>query len=276
MCSITGSVARVSIVASVLIASATGSSYGQARRQTQADDYTRYELLDPSSSSFRIYYDVSATAEGSEYFFNGIRPGSEAVVHAVYDLMTGRELAWEIVEGRSAREEGFSNLRADERYIKIRLARPVPAGGETRLRIDKTYKDPKSYTVEDGEILFSRSLGIKRNSVVLPMGYELIACNYPSQVMTQSDGRIKVSFMNRGPASVPYQVRARRLPYCFATEDSDSERTIRERRASRSFRPRTRLRTGRPGSGAARSSAGSSASTPTERARSCSAFCSAW
>ncbi len=212
MCSIPGSVARVLIVASALSVSATSSSYGQARRQTQTDDYTRYELLDPSSSSFRIYYDVSATAEGSEYFFNGIRPGSEAIVHTVYDLMTGRELTWEIVEGRSAREEGFSNLRADERYIKIRLARPVPAGGETRLRIDKTYKDPKSYTVEDGEILFSRSLGIKRNSVVLPIGYELIGCNYPSQVVTEADGRIKISFMNRGLASVPYQVRARRLP----------------------------------------------------------------
>ena len=32
-----------------------------APRQTQSDDYTRYELLDPSSASFRIVYEVTAT-----------------------------------------------------------------------------------------------------------------------------------------------------------------------------------------------------------------------
>ena len=34
-------------------------------KQTQADSYTRYELLDPATQSFRIYYDVSTTAAGA-------------------------------------------------------------------------------------------------------------------------------------------------------------------------------------------------------------------
>ena len=94
----------------------------------------------------------------------------------------------------------------------ITLPRPVPAGGQVRLQIDKTYRDPQSYTSEGGDLVFTRSLGITRNSVVLPAGYELVGCNYPSQVITEDDGRAKVSFMNPGPAAVPYVVRARPLP----------------------------------------------------------------
>ena len=52
-------------------------------RQTQADDYTRYELLDPESQSFRILYDVSATTAGARYFFNSLRAGSIHTVHGV-------------------------------------------------------------------------------------------------------------------------------------------------------------------------------------------------
>jgi hypothetical protein len=89
---------------------------------------------------------------------------------------------------------------------------PVPEGGEVRLRIDKTYVDPESYSEEDGEIVFARSLGIRRNAVVLPPGYELRAVNYPSQVALEDDGRIRLSFMNIGPSSVSYEVRAARLP----------------------------------------------------------------
>src|SRR6266446_5133815 len=54
-----------------------------------------------------------------------------------------------------------------------------------------------------------RSMGIKRNSVVLPAGYELIGCNVPSQVLPEADGRTAVSFMNGSAGEVPLLVRAR-------------------------------------------------------------------
>lgn len=180
--------------------------------QTQSDSYTRYELLAPESQSFRIIYDVSATAEGANYYFNTLRRGSEHTVSAVYDLMTGEELEWKIVEGNEAMKNGHERARADTDYLQIKLARPVPKNGEARIRIDKTYKDTKSYYLDGEKIVFDRSLGIKRNSVVLPAGYELLACNYPSQVQMEEDGRIRVSFMNRGVVSVPYKVEARKLP----------------------------------------------------------------
>ncbi len=59
--------------------------------------------------------------------------------------------------------------------------------------------------------MFSRPLGIKRNSVVLPQGYELLSCNVPSQVLSEQDGRIAISFMNAGPDQASLVVKARRL-----------------------------------------------------------------
>lgn len=185
--------------------------HAQSFRQTSADSYTRYELLDPASQSFRIIYDVSATTAGATRYFNGIRRGSEPTVHAVYDLRSGEELPWEIVEGAVARERGMSNANPEGQYIMVTLARPVPEGGESRVRIDKTYRDPASYSAEGSTITFARSLGIRRNAVVLPAGYELTRSNYPSQVVTEDDGRIKLSFMNPGPGAVSHVIQARRL-----------------------------------------------------------------
>ena len=88
----------------------------------------------------------------------------------------------------------------------------MPKGGELRLRIDKTYRDPKSYFAEGERVVFSRSLGVRRNAVVLPAGYELVACNVPAQVLQEPDGRIKVSFMNPGPDAASVVVKGRKLP----------------------------------------------------------------
>src|SRR6188474_776869 len=48
------------------------------QRQTQEDDYTRYELLGPDTAQFRILYEVTATTPGAKFFFNAIRKGSVA------------------------------------------------------------------------------------------------------------------------------------------------------------------------------------------------------
>lgn len=181
----------------------------QQFRQTQTDSYTRYELLSPESQSFRIIYDVSATAAGSTKYFNTLRAGSDHIVDAVWDLASGKELKWEIVDGKKAKANGLSFAQDAGEYLMVSLARPVPEGGQARLRIDKTYQDVNSYYTKDGTIVFDRSLGIKRNAVVLPEGYEVVSINYPSQVMQETDGRIKVSFMNDGPQGVPYKVIAR-------------------------------------------------------------------
>ena len=201
--------AWAALVAAILARSGSATLSAQ---QTEADEYTRYELLAPETARFRISYHVSATTPGARLFFNPIRKGSEASDEAVYDRMTGASLRFTIVDGAIARTEGFALADPETRYIRVELPRPVPQGGEVRLRIDKTYRDPQSYHVDQGDLVFTRSLGIRRNAIVLPAGYELIGCNVPSQVLTDPEGRIFVSFMNPGPDPAPLTLRARKLP----------------------------------------------------------------
>ena len=176
------------------------------------DEYTRYELLGPETASFKIIYDVSAVSPGAKFFFNPIRIGSVATDESVIDLMTGAPLKFQEVSGQEARDSGLANASLEGRYIRVELARPVPQGGEGRIRIIKTYKDSKSYFRDGNAIVFDRPLGIKRNAVVLPPGYELVSCNIPSQVIEEADGRVGISFMNAYPSQAPLVIRAIALP----------------------------------------------------------------
>jgi len=180
--------------------------------QTDSDEYTRYELLEPSSASFRILYEVTATTPGATFYFNPIRKGSTATNEAVFDRMSGQALRFEVVDGTVAKAGGVAGAPADTQFIKVHLPRPVPPDGEVRLLIDKTYRDPASYSVEGDRIVFSRSLGITRNAVVLPAGYELVSCNVPAQVLSEPDGRVKVSFVHTSAQPLPVLVKGRKLP----------------------------------------------------------------
>jgi hypothetical protein len=197
--------------AAAVVAAGVVAGAQPAPRQTDAAAYTRYELLEPGSARFRIVYEITATTPGATRYFNPIRRGSVASDEAVYDRMSGAPLAFEVVNGRVARAGGVRGADSLDQYISIQLPRPVPADGGVRLLIVKTYEDRTSYLAGGDSVVFTRPLGIKRNAVVLPAGYELTSVNYPSQVRTEADGRIAVSFMNIGPAQVPYVVKGRRL-----------------------------------------------------------------
>jgi hypothetical protein len=178
---------------------------------SESDEYTRYELLEPGTSQFHILYEVTATSPGAAYFVNPIRKGSEASGESVVDVASGKPLSFDVVSGEEARRGGASDAESDVSYIRVKLPRPVPADGGVRLLIDKTYKDPKSYFASGDTIVFSRSLGIRRNSIVLPPDYEVIECNVAAQVLREANGRLKISFMNPSLDSASVVVRARRL-----------------------------------------------------------------
>ena len=197
----------------VLLSSATrgtGQAPSHAVRQTETDEYTRYELLAPESASFKIRYEVTATAAGATIYYNPIRKGSVASDEAVSDAMTGEPLKFEVVSGEEARKDPLmAGEEATSDFIRVHLARPVPPEGQGRILIVKTYKDAKSYFREGDSIVFQRSLGIRRNRVILPAGYELVECNVPSQVLPEPDGRIGISFMNPGPGEAPLILKAK-------------------------------------------------------------------
>lgn len=198
----------------LVVLCASGMAWGQgapaALAQSETDEYTRYELLSPASASFAIRYEVTATAAGAKYYFNPIRKGSVASGESVIDVMTGRPLKFEVVSGEEAMKDPL--MKGEDPsvdYIKVYLARPVPSEGQARLLILKTYKDDKSYYRDGDAIVFNRSLSIPRNSVVLPAGYELVACNVASQVLAEPDGRIAISFMNGSGAEAPLIVKGK-------------------------------------------------------------------
>ena len=186
----------------VVLPSATGT-------QTETDEYTRYELLAPESASFKIYYEVTATTAGAKFFYNPIRKGSVASDESVSDAMTGKPLEFAVVSGAEAKKDPLM-ARADEGtdYIKVTLARPVPENGQGRVVIVKTYKDAKSYYVDGKTIVFNRPLGIRRNKVVLPAGYEVVGLTVPSQIRTEKDGRIAISFLHAGTGEAPLVLKA--------------------------------------------------------------------
>ena len=229
--------AVVVLLSFVMPLAAQDAATSPAPRQTEEDDYTRYELLAPETQQFAIVYDVTATTAGARHYFNPIRKGSEATDERVIDLMSGETLEFDVVSGADAKKGGHPAADADTNYIRVHLPRAVPKDGEVRLRIWKTYKDPKTYYREGDVIVFDRSLGIRRNAVVLPKGYELLTCNVPSQVLTEEDGRIKISFLNTGAAAAPLVIRARPMPSSLRGATT-SVAEMRARLTERAFQDR--------------------------------------
>src|SRR5712691_878449 len=158
-----------------------------------ADEFTLYELLAPETHQFAITFDVTQAREGAELFFNPIRPGSIATKERVIARADGKDLPFEVVSGKEAKASGLvSDKTADDaQFIRVHLPTAVPKGGQTRIRIIKTYTDAVSYSLKDGNLVFERPLGIKRNVVLLPKSWELVACGSPAIISTDVDGRVR-------------------------------------------------------------------------------------
>jgi hypothetical protein len=177
------------------------------------DDFTLYELLAPDSHRFAITYDVTTAKEGDRFFVNPIRKGAIASDERVLDRASGKPLRFEVVPDA----------------IKVDLGHPVPKDGERRIRIFKTYTDPKSYFAEGDRIVFDRGLSIRRNAVVLPGGYELVSASVPAIVSTEADGRMKASFVNDRDDTLPVRIVGRRAPRTAGASQTDLHRAEQDR-----------------------------------------------
>ena len=202
------------------------------------DDYTEYHLLAPGTHQFAIVYFLNQRQAGLTYVLNQTRSGSEGSGIAVSDPRTGEPLKFDYMTGKELADAGVQGrLNAEEHYIRAHLPRPVPAGGEGRVRIEKTYKDEKSYFSNGETITFARSLGIGRNAIVLPAGYRLVSSNVAGLVDTLQDGRARVSFENINGYASDVSIRASKsaMPAAPAygggsTPASDAKKTLYELR----------------------------------------------
>lgn len=179
-----------------------------------ASDLTVYRLLAPATHSFELSYDASVTRVGAEYFFNPVRPGSVVTKESAIDLASGKALELKTVKGREAKASGGvpPDTSDDAEFLWVKLLRPVPKGAQTRIRIVRTYTDAASYQTTAGGFIFDRPLGVTRNVIVLPQGYELIGSRAPGIITSDADGRIRISFFNDRDDLLPVRIVGRKLP----------------------------------------------------------------
>jgi hypothetical protein len=144
---------------------------------------------------------------------NIVRAGSHVTDPESIDLDSGEKLKWEIISGRLAKERGLpleGGVKDETEIVVTYLARPLAAGTTNRIRLKETYSDPKSYYLEGDEIVWDRSFGRLRNTVVLPPGWYLSGLATPAMISELADGRVSVYVVNPRNDDVRVFLRAKR------------------------------------------------------------------
>jgi hypothetical protein len=170
------------------------------------DAYTEYSILEPGSEAFRIRFLPEETRVGATELVNATRGGSEGSDVEVFDPRTGKPLKFTYAQ------EGND---PENHAIHATLPMPVPEGGIGRVLIYKTYKDPRTYMMHGGDIVWVRSLSGYRLGVLLPKGFAFISSNVAAQLSTAPDGRLKLAFANPSGQSNPVTIHARRTTAAF-------------------------------------------------------------
>src|SRR5258706_6798643 len=174
-----------------------------------------YELQSPESHAFRITHDYTVRKVGEKYYFNVVRASSHVTNPESIDLDSGEKLKWEIISGKQATERKLpitDPIKDDSEIVVTHLARALETGTTNRIRSMETYADPKSYYLDGDEMVWDRTFGRLRNTVVLPPGWYLTGLASPATIETLPDGRVSVYIVNPRNDDVRVYLRARRRP----------------------------------------------------------------
>jgi hypothetical protein len=172
-----------------------------------------YELQSPESHAFRITHDYTVRKVGEKYYFNVVRAGSHVSNPESIDLDSGDKLKWEVISGKQSTERKLpitDPIKDDSEIVVTHLTRALEAGTTNRIRLMETYADPKSYYLDSDELVWDRSFGRLRNTVVLPPGWYLTALASPATITTLPDGRVSIYVVNPRNDDVRVYFRARR------------------------------------------------------------------
>jgi hypothetical protein len=209
---------RAALVCSLLPALFVGNEVsGQNSPTTERASQDReilYELLAPETHAFRITHDYTARKAGEQYYFNVVRAGSHVTDPESIDLDSGAKLKWEVLTGKQVKERKLplSNVEDDSEVVITYLAHALATGETNRIRLKETYTDLKSYYTEGEEIVWDRTFGRLRNTVVLPQGWYLTGLVSPATIQTLPDGRVSVYVVNPRNDDVRVYLRARKRP----------------------------------------------------------------
>ena len=174
-----------------------------------------YELQSPESHAFRITHDYTVRKAGEKYYFNVVRAGSHVTSPESFDLDSGEKLKWEIISGKQAVDRKLpinDPIKDDSEIVVTYLARAIEPGTTNRIRLMETYADSKSYYLDSDELVWDRTFGRLRNTVVLPPGWYLTGLASPATIETLPDGRVSVYIVNPRNDDVRVYLRARRRP----------------------------------------------------------------
>lgn len=171
-----------------------------------------YELQVPETHAFRITHDYTVRNLGERYYFNIVRAGSHVTDPESIDLDSGEPLKWETIDGKTARERKLpiGEVKDDTEIVVTYLAHPLAAGTTNRIRLKETYADARSLYLDGDELVWDRSFGRLRNTVVLPAGWYLTAMTAPATIQTLPDGRVSLYIVNPRNDEVRVYIRARR------------------------------------------------------------------
>jgi hypothetical protein len=141
-----------------------------------------------------------------------VRAGSKASNPSATVLDTGEPLKVETLRGGEIRERGIDigGEVSPETEVVVIWFDPVRKGHSVRLRIEETYTDPKRYLLVGDELVWDRSFGRPRNTVLLPEGWFVTANSIPAVVDETEDGRIRLNYVNDRPESIDVFIKAKK------------------------------------------------------------------
>jgi hypothetical protein len=179
--------------------------------RAEQDRDIHYWLLDPDTHQFRISHDFTVSKPGQKYVHSFVRKGSVVTKSVVIDLNTGKQLETYNVTGKSVNALGYYPTPTEPDSVVVQgLDHALAEGESVRVRVIETYTDPVGYRMEEGELVWDRTLGRPFDDVALPSGWMLTSVSVPAIVSLDSEGRIVCRFTNPRNDEIHVVVKGRR------------------------------------------------------------------
>ena len=185
---------------------------GRLSERARQDREIVYFLQPPETHAFDLYHDYTESRPGVDRYLNIVRGGSAVSNPSALILDTGEKLLVETLRGAKITEAKIDigePVTDRSEVVVIRFA-PVKQGQSVRLRISETYTDANRYRLVGDELVWDRAFGRPANAMVLPQGWYLTNSSIPATVSLQSDGRVRLDFVNPRNDNVEVLVTARR------------------------------------------------------------------
>jgi hypothetical protein len=181
--------------------------------RAEQDREITYWLLDPATHQFRFSHDLTVSRVGQKSVHSFVRKGSVVSPDSkMTDLDTGKPLKTSVVTGKQVNALGYYPEPADPDSVVVQgdLSHPIGEGQSARIRVEETYTDPVGYVLQDGELVWTRTLGRPLNYVTLPPGWMLTSVNTPAVISLDSEGRVVLRFTNVHNGDLAVVIKAKK------------------------------------------------------------------